>query len=154
MSLSTGSMLCVALLVGPAAAPPAWAVDVTVDGLTVEPASPGPSAVCQLKVRLKNGGSQAVSLFKFGVKIDGQESAQHRTSSYAVDIAPGAVGEVALYNFYSPTAPRTFEVHVTLVEAQWVQVKREGANLTTTPTGPVPGLPASASLSVKMSAVK
>jgi hypothetical protein len=152
--LSTSSALCLAVLLGTAAAIPARAADVAVDGIVVEPASPGPSTICQLKVRLKNGGSQAVSLLKFGVKIDGQEVAQYKVSSYAIGIAPGTVGEVALYSFYSPAVPKTFEVQVALVEAQWVQVRQEGVTTTTTPAGPVPGLPTSASLSVKTSAAK
>ena len=61
----------------------------------------------------------------------------------------GTTGELALNNFYSPPEARAFEVQVTLVEAQWVEVKKEGSSSTTTPSGPVAGLPTGASLSVK-----
>jgi hypothetical protein len=151
--LAAGSLLG-GLLLLLASAPPVSAADLAVDGVVVQPASPAPATLCQLRVKLKNGGSQSVSMFKFGVKVDGQENAQYKVTSYAVDLAPGTVGEVALYNFYSPTAPKTFEVQVSVLEAQWVEVKREGANTTTTPLGPVVGLPISGSLSVKMSAAK
>lgn len=46
----------------------AHAADAGVDAILVGPASPGPSTLCTLKVRLKNGGT--VSYFMFSVKID------------------------------------------------------------------------------------
>jgi hypothetical protein len=61
---------------------------------------------------------------------------------------------LALNNFYSPPQAKAFEVQVTLVEAQWVEVKKDGTNTTTTPSGAVAGLPSGASLSVKMSPPK
>jgi hypothetical protein len=117
----------------------------------VKPASPGPSTLCELKVRLKNAGSRPVSFFSFNVKIDGQEVPTYKTSTYAVNIEPGTTGELALFNFDSPPEARAFDVQVTLVEAQWVEVKKQGSSSTTPPSGPVAGLPTGASLSVKMS---
>lgn len=68
-----------------------------------------------------------------------------------LNIDPGKTGELELYSFYSPPAPKPFTVQVALVEAQWVQVTREGTSSTTTPMGAVAGLPTGASLTVKMS---
>jgi len=128
----------------------AYPAEVSVDAILVGPAHLGPSTLCTLKVRLKNGGTRTVSYFTFNVKIDGQEVPLYKSHNYMVNIDPGTVGELELQNFYSPASPKPFTVQVTLVEAQWVQVKKEGTSTTTTPSGPVAGLPASASLSVKM----
>jgi hypothetical protein len=142
--------LCLAPLLAGAFASRALAADVRVDAIMVKPASPAPSALCELKVRLKNTGSRSVSYFRFNVKIDGQDVPVYKLYTYAVNIDPGAADELALHNFYSPPQAKAFEVQVTLVEAQWVDVKKDGANTTTTPSGAVAGLPTGASLSVKM----
>ena len=91
---------------------------------------------------------------RFNVKIDGQEAPAYKLYTHVLNIEPGKTGELALNNFYSPPEARAFEVQVTLVEAQWVEVKKEGSSSTTTPSGPVAGLPTGASLSVKMSPLK
>jgi hypothetical protein len=117
----------------------------------VKPASPGPSTLCELKVRLKNAGGRAVSFFRFDAKIDGKEVPSYKVYTYAVNVEPGTTGEFALFNFDSPPQTKAFDVQVTLVEAQWVEVKKEGNSSTTTASGPVAGLPTGASLSVKMS---
>ena len=130
------------------------AAELAVEGITVTPTSPGPSALCGLTVHLRNGGAQAVSYFRFSVKIDGQELPIYKQETYVVGVAPGTTGEVALYSFYSPATSKPFEVQIALVEAQWAQIKKEGTTTTTTPSGPVAGLPTSATLSVRMSAGK
>jgi len=124
------------------------AADVRVDAILVKPASPGPSALCELKVRLKNTGSRSASYFRFNVEINGQDEPVYKQSTYAVSIDPGTTGEVALNNFYSPAGTKAFEVQVTLVEAQCVEVKRDGTSITITPFGAVAGLPVGTSLSV------
>ena len=126
------------------------AADVHVDAIVIQPASPGPATLCELKVRLKNAGNRTVSYFRFNVKIDGQEAPPYKLYTHVVNIEPGATGVLALSNFYSPPEARAFEIQVILVEAQWVEVKKEGSSSTTTPSGPVAGLPTGASLSVKM----
>jgi hypothetical protein len=103
---------------------------------------------------LKNNGSRSVSFFRFNVKIDGQDVPVYKLDTYALNIDPGTVGELALHNFYSPPQAKAFEVQVTLVEAQWVEVKKDGPNTTTTPSGAVAGLPTAASLSVEVSPPK
>jgi hypothetical protein len=132
----------------------AAAADVGVDAVLVSPASPGPSSICTLKVRVKNAGAQAASNFRLKVKVDGQDLALYDRQTFAVNVDAGKSEELALYSFYSPASAKPFDVQVTLTEAQWVQVKKDGSNTTTTPTGPVPGLPSTASVSVKMSAGK
>ena len=146
--------LCLAPLLAGAFVSRADAADVRVDAIVVKPASPGPSALCELKVRLKNNGSRSVSFFRFNVKIDGQDVPVYKLHTYAVNIDPGTAGELALHNFYSPPEAKPFEVQVTLVEAQWVEVKKDGPNTTTTPSGAVAGLPTGASLSVEVSPPK
>jgi len=143
-----------ALLLATASAPAAGAADVAVAAVIVEPASPGVSAICGLRVRLKNSGTGAISNFRFAVKVDGQDVTLYKTHSYAVNIDAGKTDELALYNFHSPAAAKAFDVQVTLLEAEWVQVKREGTTTTTTPTGSVTGLPVAGSLTVKMSGGK
>jgi hypothetical protein len=130
------------------------APDVRVDAIVIKPASPGPSTLCELKVRLKNAGTRTASNFKLDVKIDGQDMPVYQRYAYVVDIAPGATEELELNNFYSPSQTKVFVVQVTLLEAQWVDVKKEGKNITVTPSGAVAGLPTSASLSVKMPGAK
>jgi hypothetical protein len=105
-------------------------------------------------VRLKNSGSRSVSFFKINVKIDGQDVPVYKLYNYIFNIDPGATAELALNNFYSPAQAKTFEVQVTLVEAQWVEVKKDGLNVTTTPSGAVAGLPTSGTISVKASPPK
>jgi hypothetical protein len=129
----------------------AEAADVAVDAILVEPASPAPERLCGLKVRLKNGGTRAISYFKVRVQIDGKDVPQYDIQSYAVDIEAGATQEVRLNNFWTSAAAKPFDIKVELVGAQWVQVKREGTTTTTTPVEPVAGLPVGASLSVKVS---
>ncbi|HEY1205422.1 MAG: hypothetical protein ABSH46_06135 [Bryobacteraceae bacterium] len=146
--------LCLAALLAGAFVSRADAADVHVDAIVVKPASPVPAALCELKVRLKNSGSRSASYFRFNVKIDGQDVPEYKVYTYPVNIDPGTAGELALNNFYSPAEARSFEVQVTLVEAQWVEVKKDGTSTTTTPSGAVAGLPTGASLSVKVSLSK
>lgn len=132
----------------------AVAAEVAVDKIIVEPANPSVSTLCKLKVTLKNSGTQAVSYLKFNIKIAGMDVPLYKSHTYLIPVEPGTSGEVALFNFYSPSEAKPFDIQASLVEAQWVQVKKEGTSTTTTPSGPVAGLPTSTSLSVKMTAGK
>jgi hypothetical protein len=154
VQIGRGGAFGLPLLLGVLLVAPAGAADVTVASVVVEPASPAPSTLCRLKVALKNGGSQTASNFKFDVKVDGQDVAVYKPQTYAVNVDPGKTDEIALYNFWSPQAAKPFDVQVTLLAAQWVQVKKEGNTTTTTPAGPVAGLPTSGSVTVKMAAGK
>ena len=135
-----------AVLVAIALCLPAQAASslVTIDAVTVEPQSPAPGVPCRLSVRLKNNGTQTATYFRFEVKIDGEEQASYKRYMYAATIEPGATTTIGLFSFYSPTtAGATFPVVVTLTEAQWAQVKWADQMNTTTPVGPVHGLPLS-----------
>lgn len=127
----------------------------TIEAVTVEPPSPAPGTLCRLSVRLKNSGTQTASSFRFKVKIDGREEATYANVLYAVNVEPASSGTISLYNFWSPSAVKTsFAAEVTLAEGAWADVKREGTTTTTTPLGPVPGLPVSATQSVSVAAGK
>jgi hypothetical protein len=122
---------------------------VTIEAVVVEPQSPAAGVLCRLSVRVKNAGTRAATSFRFKVSIDGREEATYANEVYAVNVDPATSGTIGLYNFWSPSpAKASFTVEVTLVEAQWAEVKREGKTTTTTPLGPVEGLPTTAVRSV------
>ncbi len=128
---------------------------VTVEAILVQPQSPPPDALCKLGVKLKNAGSQTASYFRFKVKIDGQDVAIYKDQLYVVNVEPKTSGTIDLYSFWTPAGNKaSFSIEVTLVEAQWVEVKRQGDTVTTTAVGPVEGLPVSATETVRMSASK
>lgn len=135
-------------------ASPAETSSVTVDAIVVEPASPAPSTLCKLKVRLKNRGTQAASYFTFSVTIDGQDVPTYKAHSYAIDVDAGATGDLDLNSFWSPATAKPFDIKVALTEAQTVRVTKDGNVVTTSPVAPLVGLPVSATLSVKMSPAK
>jgi hypothetical protein len=145
---------CLAALLANAFVSAADPADVRPDAILITPTSPGPSARCDLRVRLKNAGRRSVSYFRFNVKIDGQDVPEYKLYTHVANIDPGTTGKLTFNNFYSPPRAKAFEVQVTLVEAQWVEVKKDGTDTTTTPSGAVAGLPSAVSLSVKMSPPK
>ncbi len=126
----------------------------SLESVSVEPQRPAPAALCRLAVRLKNTGARAAGAFGFRVKIDGQEETTYKAESYWVNVGPGTSETIALHNFWSPAAKAAFTVEVTLLQAEWVEVKREGSASTTTPVGPVGGLPVSATQSVQTTLAK
>lgn len=72
-----------------------------------------------------------------------------------MNVEPKTSGTIDLYSFWTPSGNKaSFSIEVTLVEAQWVEVKRQGDTVTTTAVGPVEGLPVSATETVRMSASK
>jgi hypothetical protein len=128
---------------------------VSIEAVAVSPQSPGPDVLCTLGVRLKNAGTHAATDFRFKVKIDGQEVATYNRESYAVNVAPGASDTIALHSFWSPaTATAKLTVEVTVLEGRWADAKREGDTFTTTPIGPIEGLPVSATQLVNMASTK
>ena len=133
-----------------AASPP-----VSIEAVSVAPKSPGPGVLCTLGVQLKNAGTHTATDFRFKLKIDGQDVAIYNIESFAVNVGPGASDTVALHSFWSPaTAKANFTVEVTVSEGRWADVKREGNTSTTTPIGPIEGLPVSATQSVHMASTK
>jgi hypothetical protein len=154
---AVSALLGVLAAVAPVLSPAVQAASplVSIEAVTVEPQSPAPGTLCKLSVRLKNSGTQTASSFRFKVKIDGREEATYANVLYAINVEPASSGTIGLYNFWSPSAVKTsFPVEVTLAEAVWAQVKREGTTTTTTPAGSVPGLPTSATQSVSVAAGK
>ena len=132
---------------------------VTVDTVIVEPSGRiggaeaiGPETLCKLRVKLRNGGTQKVSSFLFGVRINGQSVKTYDQTVYTQAIDPSATGEIELFNFYSSesSGPKpkdgNLTVEVTLKEARWVEIKKDGQASVWTPLGEVKGLPSSKSV--------
>jgi hypothetical protein len=128
---------------------------VSIEAVSVMPQNPGPGVLCSLSVRLKNAGTHTATDFRFRVKIDGQDVATYNGESWAQNVAPGASDAVALHNFWTATAAKAgFTVEVTVLEGRWADVKQEANTSTTTPIGPIEGLPVSATQSVHMGPAK
>ncbi len=127
--------------------------------ITVSPGKPvgpeglSPGTLCNLKVKLRNRGAQKAYSFRFGVKINGREMTAIDKMLYMQAVDPGNTEEIALSNFYSTepggTLPKDGKVtvEVTLKQAQWVEIKKEGNTQVWTPLGEVKGLPFSKSVS-------
>ena len=125
---------------------------ISVDAVSVSPANPGPNALCTLSVRLKNAGTKTATNFRFKVTIEGKEVATYGIETYAVNVPSGTSETIPLHNFWTGAAKASFPVEVSVLEGTWADVKREGNASTTTPSGPIEGLPVSASQTVTMSA--
>jgi len=128
----------------------------SVEGVTVTPSDPGVDTLCKLSVKLKNGGEQTASLLAFTVAISGHKLPVYDTELFALPLAPGATTEVPLFNFWSTETGRpapgdgNLRVEVSLTEAQWVKIEMEDEVEVWTPVGPVAGLPAANSVTLKM----
>lgn len=133
------------------AAPP-----VTVEAVVVEPSTPGPDTLCRLRVKLRNAGQETASLFGFRVSVGGHELPVYEKELYAFPVKAGETAELRLFNFWSSETGRPapgngqLEVEVALTEAQWVKIEVVEDVETWTPLGPVPGLPSSESVTLKM----
>ena len=130
---------------------------VTVEAVIVEPSGRavgeqtiGPETLCKLRVKLRNGGTHKASSFLFGVKVNGQAVNTYDKTVYMQAIDPGSAGEIELHNFYSSEpggpAPKdgSLTVEITLREARWVELKKDGQAVVWTPVGEVKGLPSEA----------
>jgi hypothetical protein len=107
-------------------------------------------AMCHLKVQIKNAGAKSAANFVLRVKVNGQEVPEYKRIVYVTEVASGKTKEQKLYTFYAPQTGKPVAVEVTILEAQWIDVKREGQNVTMTPLGAVPGLPAVATTSFEL----
>jgi hypothetical protein len=145
-----------ALAAGQPAPAPAPKPPLAVEGVEILPASPGPDTLCQLRVKVKNGGTHKASALVFAVRINGEPLAVYKHQIYLQQIGPGATAEVHLFNFWTTETGRPIpkdgklRVEVALAEARWVEVRSEGGTEVVTPVGAVPGLPVSASLTVPL----
>jgi hypothetical protein len=129
-----------------------------VESIEILPASPGPDTLCQLRVKVKNGGTRKASALAFSVRVNGEPLAVYKHQVYLQQIDPGSTAEVRLFNFWTTETGRPvakdgkLRLEVALAEARWVEVKSEGGAEVVTPAGDVPGLPVSASLTVPLKA--
>ena len=130
---------------------------ITVEAITVEPASPGPDTLCKLTVKLANGGDRTASQLDFKVKINDQELPVYKNQLFMFPLPAGETVEIPLYNFWStetsrpPPSDGKLGIEVTLVAAQWTEIKTEDGVEVWRPLGSVEGLPISKTLGLSMS---
>lgn len=125
-----------------------------VASVRVEPSAPGPDTLCKLTVSLANRGDRIASQLGFRVELNGESLLVYDNQLFMYPVEPGETTEIPLYNFWTtetsrPSMPAdgTYEVSVTLREAQWTDIStdEEGVEVWK-PLGPVEGLPVSASI--------
>jgi len=128
----------------------------TVEKITVEPASPGPDTLCKLRVTLRNAGKEIASQLDFRVSINGQELAVYRNQLFMFPIEPEQTAEIKLYNFWSTETSRAMpkdgklKIEVSLVGAQWMKIETEEEVEIWKPLGPVDHLPVAGDLTLEM----
>lgn len=130
---------------------------VVVESVRVEPPAPGPDTLCQLTVTLANRGDKTASQLGFRVELNGQSLTVYDNQLFMYPVEPGEATEIPLYNFWTTETSRpdmpadgTYEVAVTLREAQWTDISldEEGVEVWK-PLGPVEGLPVTASVTLE-----
>lgn len=132
----------------------------SIEAVTVEPASPAPDTLCKLRVTIRNGGTRKASAFEIGVRINGQELPAYKSRLYLQPIEPGATGEIRLFNFWSTETGRPapkdgkLAVEVTLTRASWVEKESKDGAEVWTPAGAVEGLPVSKTVTLTMAKAK
>ena len=132
----------------------------TVEEVTVEPASPAADTLCRLRIKLRNRGGQIASRLGFAVSLNGQDLGVYGNQLFMYPVAPGTTEEISLYNFWSTETSRAMpadgklRVEVTLKEAIWTRVEmetdEEGEIEVWTPIEPVEGLPVKAAVTLQM----
>ena len=139
------SLVAACLALPPAAPAAAKAPSLTVDAIEVEPKTAKPGTLCKLRVKVKNDSDQDATYLVFAVKVAGSPLSVYDKHTWAYRVTAGQVTTVDLFNFWVPeSGPRTVEV--TLTEARWAKVTKDGDTTTSTPLGNVEGLPASQTL--------
>lgn len=127
---------------------------VVVESVRVEPPNPGPDTLCKLTVTLANRGDKTASQLGFRVELNGQSLVVYDNQLFMYPVEPDTTTEIPLYNFWTTETSRpempadgTYEVTVTLREAQWTDISldEEGVEVWK-PLGPVEGLPVTASV--------
>lgn len=137
-------------------APLAWAAEpktstspLTVEAIEIDPARPGPEALCKLKVTIRNGGpAHQASALAFKVSVNGESLSVYERHVWMQGIAPGTRSAVDLYNFWTPAKGSDLTVEVALVEAKWLKRTKDADEW----AGLVPGLPVSKTLKVPLTA--
>ncbi len=141
------TVLALSSLAGEAKAGQSEKAALEILSVAVEPASPGPETLCDLRVEIANRGREAASRFAFEVRVSGEALTVYEDELVLQPIPPGESAEVRLHNFWSSETGRPFPqdgklvVEVTLREASWVRV--DEASGTRRPVGQVGGLPVS-----------
>ena len=126
------------------------------DAVRVDPASPGPNTLCRLTVTLRNTGDRPASALELTVKLNGRPLPAYKDRIYMHAVEPGAAREIRLFNFWSTETGRPapadgkLALEVTLNRAAWVQKETKDGAVVWTPLGPVAGLPAAKSISLKL----
>jgi hypothetical protein len=91
-----------------------------------EPPPASPDALYQLRVRIRNNGSESASDLTFQVTVNGQRLAPYVNHTFRSDLSPGKETDVPLYNFWSSESGRPFPadgrlvVEVRLTGARWM----------------------------------
>lgn len=133
------------------------APSITIETISVEPASPGPDTLCKLTVKLVNNGERTASQLDFKVTINGQELPVYGNQLFMFPVPAGEAVDIPLYNFWSTETSRPaptdgkLNLEVTLAAAQWMEIKVEADVEIWQPLGPVEGLPVSTTLPLSMS---
>ena len=148
-------LLTLAPLALPAAEKPAAPL-LTVQAVRVDPAAPGPDALCRLTVTVKNAGDRPASALELAVQVGGKPLAAYRDRVYpgggrARRHARDPAAQLLEHGGRTPApADGKLAVEVTLAKASWMQRETKDGATVWTPSGAVEGLPASKSLVVSM----
>lgn len=132
------------------------AASLSLESVQVAPAAPGPDTLCSLRVTVRNAGTRPASAFEFAVRVNGQELPAYQRRLFLSPIAPGATGEIRLFNFWSTEASRPapkdgkLSVDVILAAASWMERKSQDGAEVWTPLGAVEALPATKSVTLTM----
>lgn len=148
------ALLLVLLLPVAAAAGEAPPALLTLERVAVTPTDPGPDTLCQLRVTLRNQGTQPASELAFEVRVNGQDLPVYQRHLFMQRLDPGASTEVRLFNFWSTETGRPapasgkYEVQVALLAARWYTIAQQGDEEVWTPGEAVAGLPSRAGVTV------
>ena len=124
------------------------AARLVLEAAEVTPAKAPADALCQLRARIKNGGTTVATAFVFALEIDGKAIAVYRNHVFMDPIEPGETRSIKLYGFWTSETGRPLpasgdlEVELTLQEARWMKMEKdaEGARVWQD-LGAVEGLP-------------
>jgi hypothetical protein len=159
----------------PAAAPAqpqagegAAASPLRIEQVRVSPERPGTETLCQLGIRLRNGGEKPMYAFAVDVKLDGTPLPIYERQLFLQALPAGEAAELRLFNFWTTETgrPRPADgrlvVEVTVREALWLDITEETPAEETegaeppepvevwTPAGAVPGLPVRAAVTLEL----
>jgi hypothetical protein len=134
----------------------------SIAAIEVTPQDPGDDTLCQLRVKIENGGTRPASALAFEVRLDGEPLTVYEKQLFYQKLPAGEASEVRLFNFWTTETGRgrpadgALDVEVVLREAIWLDVteeREEGSEEPVevwTPAGEVPGLPVSRALTVRL----